>query len=77
MNKCVVQSCAVSICAFVLLGAASISVSQTAQPARKEWTAPPTFAEDDTEGLVMSLSDQVRFAWKRKVFWKEVTGTYY
>ena len=30
----------------------------------------PTFAPDDTEGLVVSPNPRIRHAWKRKVFWK-------
>lgn len=45
-------------------------VGQTAQPNRKNPTGPPTFAPDDTEGLVLTENPQIRFAWKRKVFWR-------
>ncbi len=30
----------------------------------------PTFAPDDTEGLVVSPNPRIRHAWKRKVFWR-------
>lgn len=33
-------------------------------------TAPPTFAPNDTAGLVTTPNQDIRYAWKRKVFWK-------
>lgn len=59
----------VLVAAFVLTAVVA-AVGQPAQPSRENPTDPPTFAPDDTEGLVLSPNPEVRYAWKRKVFWR-------
>lgn len=42
----------------------------TALVAAQYPTKAPTFEPGDTEGLVVSPNPRIRYAWKRKVFWK-------
>jgi hypothetical protein len=49
---------------LVLLVFVSLHILSAQRPTR-----PPTFAPDDTEGLVVSPNPRIRHAWKRKVFW--------
>jgi len=50
------------LCAAVL---AATGVATGQRPTR-----PPTFSDGDTEGLVVSPNPDIRYAWKRRVFWK-------
>lgn len=62
---------------FLIVGFVTAAIAsagaQPAQPNRKNPTGPPTLADDDTEGLVLSPNPAIRHAWKRKVFWRTET----
>lgn len=40
----------------------------------QERKGPPEFAADDPEGLLVTRNATIRHAWKRKVFWKMMSG---
>lgn len=50
----------------MVLALAAAAVPVIAQPPTKA----PTFAPGDSEGLVVSPNPRIRYAWKRKVFWR-------
>jgi hypothetical protein len=47
----------------------AVIVATAASATAQGPAGPPTFAPGDTEGLVVSPNPQIRYAWKRKVFW--------
>ena len=51
--------------ALVLLLLATVAAVSAQYPQQA-----PTFAPGDSEGLVVSPNPRIRYAWKRKVFWK-------
>lgn len=52
--------------AFAVSVVVALAVAVSAQMPTKA----PTFEPGDTEGLVVSPNPRIRYAWKRKVFWK-------
>jgi hypothetical protein len=58
------------VCLFSWLAVSALAQAQSGQAQ----SGPPVFAPDDKEGLKLTRNPSVRYAFKRKVFWKQSVG---